>query len=534
MTQSFLRNRTLWAIALAAGVATAGVAAQQPPAPATPAPSPTVSQTPTDRYVVGQATPEPSAGTEMLPLTLEQAINMAIENNLELKVARMAPQMVDYQLQSARAAFRPQFTSSWQYSDRGSISFDALDAVSSFNDRTNNFSLGMNQTTGFLGGRYTANFNSSRQVSTNPRLSFNPRLSAGMSFSYTQPLLRGFKIDNQRNQLRTLAVQRQISDIQLTQTIENTKNSVRVAYWNLRRTIEQIEIQRRSLELASRLLQDNRTKVEIGTLAPIETTTSETQVANAQRDLLNAQIQWRTAELNLRRLLASAPDDPIYRQTINPVDRPAIGVASVDIPAAVQRAVAERTDVIQAKRNLEVTQLNLEVTQNQLKPQLDLQAGYSGSGANRQLPTSEITGYWSALSQLGRLDIPTWNVGFNVTYPLGMQAAKADYARAVVALEQQQAQLKAQELTVSNAVINAGLAVDNTYRQYQAAQVAREAAERNAEAEQTRFDVGMSTNYNVVLAQNNLTSSRLSELTSLINYMNAVAEFDRVQRVGGN
>jgi outer membrane protein TolC len=94
--------------------------------------------------------------------------------------------------------------------------------------------------------------------------------------------------------------------------------------------------------------------------------------------------------------------------------------------------------------------------------------------------------------------------------------------------------LKAQELTVTVTVSNAGRNVENTYKQYLAAQKAREAAEKNAEAEQTRFDVGMSTNYQVVLAQNNLTSQRLTELSALIRYLNAVAEFDRVQRVGGN
>ncbi len=124
--------------------------------------------------------------------------------------------------------------------------------------------------------------------------------------------MSGFKIDNTRNQLRTLTHSAPGRRHPAAHTIENTKASVRTAYWNLRQAIEQIEIQRRSLDLAERLYQDNRTKVEIGTLAPIETTTSETQVANAEQALLNAQIQWRTAELTLKRLLASGPDDDVY------------------------------------------------------------------------------------------------------------------------------------------------------------------------------------------------------------------------------
>ena len=327
-------------------------------------------------------------------------------------------------------------------------------------------------------------------------------------------------------------------------TIENTKNSVRTSYWALRSAIEQIEIARRALELAQRSWDDSRTKVEIGTLAPIDTVTFETQVANAEQSVLSAQISWRTAELNFKRLLASGTDDQLYSVAINPVDSPSLTVQSVDIQAAVTKALAERTDVIQSQRNLDVSALNLEVTKGSTKPQLDFSAGYnlsgqggtqrvtSGPGCSTSAPCLTPGGYADALAAIGQFKTPAWNIGFNFSYPLGMRAAKANYARAVLSLDQAKAQIKVQELTVSTEVINVGLNVENTYKLYQAAVKAREAAERNAEAAQTRFDVGLLTNFDVVQSQNSLTSSRLSELSRLIAYVNAIAEFDRVQRVG--
>jgi outer membrane protein TolC len=523
-----LRNRVVWAFTLTAGIST-GLAAQAAQQPAQQPQAPPAG----DRYVVGQALPEITPGTTLVSLTLEDAMQLALEKNLELKAARLNPQLVDYQLRSARAAFNPQFTGTYSYRDQGFISNDRIDVVSRYNTVSQQFNTGMSMQTPYFGGRINTNLNNSRANTTNPRTTFNPTFSANFSATYTQPLLRGFSIDATRNQLRTLGVQRQIVDIQLSSTIENTKASVRTAYWNLKQAIEQIEIQRRSLELAERLYQDNRIRVEIGTLAPIETTTSQTQVVNAEQALINAQVQWRNAENALRRLLASGPEDEIYRQTINPTEQPTMSVQAVDIPAAVQRALAERTDLVQTRRNLEISTLSLEVTRNQTKPQLDLSAGYSGSGQNNLIGDGpDVTGYGAAFRQLSRFDIPTWNFQFNFTYPLMMAAAKADYARAQVQLQQTQANLKAQELTVATDVTNAGLAIENTYRQYQAAVKAREVAERNAEAEQTRFDNGVSTNYNVVQAQNNLTQQRLTELRQLINYLNAVAEFDRIQRVG--
>jgi outer membrane protein TolC len=547
-----LRNPKFWALAMVAGLATAPAVAQQPPAappappPAAPAPAPTPAAPATaipnqgnvDHYEVGQAVPEVQPGTKMLNLTLEQAMEMALENNLSLKAARLTPQTVDYQLASARAAFMPQLGGTYSYNDRTTLSTDTLDQTSSYFSRQNNYNINIQQTTPWFGGRFSGQFTSGRLFTSNPRQPVNPTLSAGGQFTYTQPLLRGFAIDNARNQVRTLGVQRQVADLQLTTTIENTKASVRTAYWNLRQAIEQIEIQRRSLDLANRLYQDNKTKVDIGTLAPIETTTSETQVANAEQALLQAQTQWVTSELTLKQLIASGPDDDVFKAvTINPVESATLSVQSVDIPAAVQSAIAARTDLVEARRNLDISRMNLEVTHESTRPQLNLQAGYSVSGQNAGIFDEDgnpigVTGYGAAFNQAFGLDLPTWNLQFNVTYPLFMRAARANYARAQIQLDQSVANLKAQELTVTADVTNAGLAVENSYKQYQAAQKAREVAEKNADAEQTRFDVGMSTNYNVVQAQTNLTTQRLTELQALIRYLNAVAEFDRIQRVG--
>jgi outer membrane protein TolC len=441
-------------------------------------------------------------------------------------------------LASARAAFLPQLSGTYSYQNSASPNNDQTYEVASFTQTTGNYQAQISKLMPWFGGRLSGAFTSSRGDSTRPKTFPNPTFRSGGSFTYTQPLLQGLRMDDSRNQVRTLGVQRQVADLQLTTTIENTKANVRTAYWNLRQAIEQIEIQRRSLDLANRLFQDNQTKVDIGTLAPIETTTSETQVANAEQALLQAQTQWVTAELALKQLIASGPDDDVFKATtINPVETAALSVQSVDIPAAVQAAIASRTDLVEARRNLDISRMNLEVTHESTRPQLNLQAGYSVSGQNAGIFDAQgnpigITGYGAAFNQAFGLDLPAWNVQFNATYPLFMRAAKANYARGQIQVDQSIASLKAQELTVTADVTNAGLAVENSYKQYQAAQKAREVAEKNASAEQTRFDVGMSTNYNVVQAQTNLTTQRLTELQALIRYLNAVAEFDRIQRVG--
>ncbi len=207
-------------------------------------------------------------------------------------------------------------------------------------------------------------------------------------------------------------------------------------------------------------------------------------------------------------------------RTINPTDRPTLSVQNVDIQAAVTKTLAEATNLIVSRKNLQVSNLNLEVTKSALLPNLSMSAGYSGSGqagTQRLSDGTIIPGGWlDSQTALSSFNNPRWNMGFNISYPIGQLSQKANYATAQIRIDQAVAQLKAQELTTSTAVVNAGLNVSNAYKLYLAAVKSREAAERNADAAQVRFDNGLLTNIEVVTAQNTMTSARLSELTRLI------------------
>lgn len=522
-----LRNVNVWALALAViAAATTQIQAQ----------GPTAGQAQrSETYVVGQAKPPDMPGRSLQPMTLEQAIQRALEKNLDLQVARMNPSSVDYQIRSARAVYMPTFAGSYSYNNSTQTASSTLDGVARITSQNQGFNGSVNQTTPWYGGRATISFNNSRSTTNSVTARINPNFSSSLRLQYTQPLLAGFKIDNQRNTVETLQIQRQIADIQLQTQIETIAANVRQFYWLLRQRIEQIEISRQTLEQAQQLLNDNRIKVEIGTLAPIETAQSEAQVAQQQQALLNAEIQWRNADLALKSLVVDGPGDSLYNFTIDPIEAPTLTVQTVDIDAAIQNALGNRTDMVQSRRNLDVTRLNLRVTQDSLKPDLNLSSSYTlqGQGGSILKNGAVITpgGYLDALSAIAGFDTPAWNMSFNFSYPLGMAAAKANYARQTLSLRQAEAQLKAQELDVSTQVTTAGLAVENAYRQYLAAQQSRQAQELNTQAAQTRLDVGMATNFEVVQQQNALRSARLGELNAIISYVNAVAEFDRIQRI---
>jgi len=528
----------VWVTVLAATLMTTALSAQQPQTG--PAAAPPLQAQQADKYVVGQAKPPEVAGSAVIELTLEQATQIALENNLDLAVQKMNPQLQDYNLVIAQAAFRPTLNGSFNGNHSSNTSTSLLEGVTTSNisvSQAQSYNMSMSQTMPWYGGRLTASFNNGRSGNNNINSTRNPSFSSSTQVQYSQPLLQGFKIDQTRNNLRTQSVQRQITDLQLANQVETVKANVRVAYWALRGAIEAIEIGNRALALALQTDRDNKTKVDIGTLAPIDTTQSEVSVANAQQAVLNAQIQWTTAELNLKRLLVSSADDDLYKKTINPTDLPNISVQSVDINAAVKEALDNRSDIVQQEKNMEIAQLNLEVTKNSVLPQLNANASYQISGTGGPTLTHGVKtaegNYFDAFRNIWTLNTPTWSVGVSFQYPLGMVQQKASYARAQIQFEQQKAQLKSLQLNLYADVTNAGLAVQNAYLRYLAAQKSRDAQEKNTAAAQTRFDNGMSTPFEVATAIQNLTSARLAELNAVISYLNAVAEFERKQRVGG-
>jgi len=495
-------------------------------------------------YEVGTAQPPIEPGTTLTSMTVDQAIDRALESNLDLQSARLSPEIQAYSLGAAEAAFNPTFNATFGHNSSTNQSTSQLDGGQQITTDRNTFNFSLSQPMPWYGGQLSANFNNARTSTDNIFATRNPNYNSTLNLSYTQPLLAGRRIDNQRNQVRTQQVQRQIVDVQLQGQIDNITAQVRVAYWNLRSQIEQIEIQRRNLAQAEQLLANNRIRVEQGTMVPMELAQAEAQVASAEQALLNAEIQWRNQERNFKQLIAGGSDDPIFQATINPVDRPEVVERDVDIEAAVARALQNRPEVLQQSMQRQISEMNLEVSRDNVRPNLNLSASYSLQGVGGDLferdglgGTPELIqagGYGDALSSIGSLDTPTFNVSLNFSYPLGTRASELNLEQARLQLRQTDMALAAQELAISTEVTNAGMAVSNTFLQLEAARRSREAAERSVEAELTRFQVGASTNFQVATAQDNLTQMRLSELQAIINHVNAIAEFERVQGLGWN
>ena len=497
-----------------------------------------------------QAAQAPATEGPLTPLSADEAVRRALERNLDIQVARLEPQLLDYQVAALWATYRPSLTSSLFTQGQTNLPADQLQggvgasANQIIND-TAQWNAGLTQAFRWGGGNAAINFNNTRLETTQSTALRNPAYTSNFQAQYTQPLLRNFRIDQTRSNLLISQLQSQITDLNLRSTLTITEASVRNAYWDLVFAIDNVEAARRNLELSSKLVQDNRAKVEIGTMAPIDVVQAQAEEATRRQALVTAEATRRTNELALKRLIVGGTDDDLWNATLSPTDRPATTPEPIDIETAVRNALANRVDIAVAKRNLEQNEIGLKNLRNSTLPALDLIGLYNlqgrggplilretGGGIGGGIIGSIPGGYWDALSSLGSWAAPTWSVRLNLTYPIGQSNADASYARAKVQVTQTQAQVKQAELIIATEVTNAALNVRNAQEAVQAAAVARELSEQRLQAAQSKFEVGMATNFEVVQAQRDLADARSSELRNILNYRKAIVDFQRSQLAG--
>src|SRR5688500_5979331 len=484
-------------------------------------------------------------GAAAVPMTLEDAVRRAVDNNLEMAVERLNPQTFDFTLASLRANYNPSATTNLGRRDNVRPPTNLLNPGSP-NVSTMTYNTGVTQNIRWGGGNYALTFNNNKVVSPTDQLArFDPQFNSSYLFSYTQPLLRGFRIDQTRQQMQTAVINRANAELNVKARTTITLAAVRAAYWDYVYSIQAVDVAQQSLALASKLLSDNKIRVEVGTMAPMDVVQAEAEEATRQQALTTSTATMRTAELSLKRLIVAGTNDPLWTQHIEPTDRPDFQTVAIDVEGAVRSALQQRTDLQIARNAFESNNVLLKSQRDQALPDVDALVTYGASGLGGvqwNLVGSGLEqtrqgilvdgGYNTALRTLFNRDYPNWQFALNVNYPIGGNAAEAQAARTRLLIQQNQAQIRASELTVATEVTNAALQVTNSTEALAAARAARDLSHRRLAAALSRFDVGMSNNYQVVQSQRDLREAQNSELRALLNYRKALVEFDRVQQAG--
>ncbi len=489
-----------------------------------------------------QVTASTDGGT-VLTITRDDAVRMAVEHNPDLAVSRYDPAVSETAVAQAESAFVPTLQTGLQRNSQLQPPVNLFGGAAGTQTDLWSGNVGLTQQLRWGGGSYLFSWDSSRTTTNSIISSFNPALASSLQVAFSQPLLRDFKTDPARAQLEISRRNREIADTRFVEASVSTRSDAERAYWSLVSAIALVNVQQRALDLALELERTNRARVDVGQSPPLDLVAAQAEVAQRQENLIVARTNARQAEDLLRTLTVDPNRDDYWTLRLQPADTAPAAGPPPDVDAAVKRALAERTDLIRARKDIQNADTTISLSRSETLPDLRLQANYltDGAGGSRLLRTggfpgtivgTEVTRFGSVLDQLVSADYPTWTLGLQFSYPLGKSAAEAALARARIQRDQSAARLRSLELTAVRQIREAALRLEQNQQRIETTRLGRDLAEQRLDAEQKRFEVGLSTSFLVIQAQRDLAIARNNELQALLDYQLASVAFEAVQQIG--
>jgi outer membrane protein len=546
---------------------------------ATP-PSSTLKELPIPRIAPdyrGQQKPLPELGrvgvdmTRQHPLSIREALALALENNKDIEVARHNVKIAEFDLLGAHGAYDPRFNTTAFYER-------VKTPISNFLSGGQEGAITQSDVTGSArleglskaGANYRFDFSSVRLTTNNSFTALNPQYPASLVFSYTQPLLRGFKFDNARRQIEIGKKNLSLTDSQFRQRAIETITNVQRAYWDLVFALRSLQVQRDAVSVAQTQLEHNRRLVNEGQLAPIDIVASESQIATYEQGVFSALEDVTRFENVLKNLIAKDSSAGIWAESIVPTDSVDLSVPQVSLPDALKTAMENRPEFQQSEVIRDINQIDQRYYRDQTKPAVDLVGSYSSTGLAGSIAVTGVNPFTassqlvrerveqlSALAGLDPLQItpPTtfspnlvgsygqsienllanrynnFKVGVQISLPLRNRTAEAQLGRTLVEGKRIETQREQLEQNVQVEVRDALQAVRSAETRLRAAVATREFNEQQYSSEQRKLDAGQSTVFLVLERQTALTTAKGMELKAQTDLNKAIAD---LQKATGN
>lgn len=475
-----------------------------------------------------------------ISLSLEQCIVKALDNNLNVAISVLTPQLSEISLLTSKEKWLPSLAFSYSFRDTSQASYSFLDAADSVNTLNKTYGADFSQLLP-TGGTVTLSVDGDKTDSNRSFQTINPRYGRTLTLNVSQPLLRNFGIKMNRREIIIAQNNLDMSELDFKTSLQNTIYSVEESYWNLVYSIENLNIREQSLRLAEDLLEKNRRAVEVGTMAPIDVLSAESTVASRRADIIETRASVKSNEDNLKTLINLAAEvDDVDLVTIIPTDQPGFERIQVSLDQALTTALDNRADLQSTQLDIQNRELNVSWAKNQMLPGLSLSARYWSPGI-----TGDQIIYKDNNAFLGIIEatIPgspsdAWKDAFGLNYanlsfslnldiPLDSIFTQTTLIQARVNLKQAMLRLKNQEQQIFLEIRNAVRAVETNWERVQAYKVASDLAQRQLEGEAERLKVGLTTPYFVLQYQRDLRNAQIMELRSIMDYNLSLARLQR-------
>lgn len=466
--------------------------------------------------VAAQTNTAPEATRDM---SLADCIQQALSHNLDVQIQRYNPQLSLFNLNGAYGGYDPTFSFGGQHAYNNSgAEFQNGQRVAGSQYNTDTYNSGFNGGTPW-GMTYNLGGNVSSTAGRNPvsgtNLFFPIQNSSGqVGLSLTQPLLKNFWIDSTRLNIRINKNRLQYSVQGVRGQIITSVTDVENAYYDLIYAQENVKVQQEALDLAQTQLDQDRQRVQIGSMSPLDVQQDESQVATSRANLIAAENNRSIAENTLKNLLT---DDYVqwHGTNIQPTATLNAPLQLFDLQDSWNKGMSQRPDLLQSRLNVAAQGIQLKYYNNQLYPALDLIGSYGFNGAGGQ--------FGDTFNQFNQADRPFYTYGAQFSMPLSNVGPRNQLKAGKVSLKQLLLQLKQLEQTIMVQIDNAVKSAQSSYQSVEATRQARIYAEAALDAEQKKYAVGKSTTFTVLQLQNNLTAARSQEIRALADYNKSLA-----------
>ena len=470
-------------------------------------------------------------------VTLEQCIQLALENNLSLRITNYQPRLAALNLRGAYGAYDPRFSLGGTDSFRESKGRQNPLEFTIPSSETDSFrhNIGLNGVMPF-GTRYSIGLNSSETTGRDSRDFPFGSYGTGFSASITQPLLRGAWIDGTRMNIKLQKQQVESSSLTVIRQITQTVSSVELAYYALIASRENVKVAEETLALTEKNFSNQKRRAEVGTLAKSQLPQLEAELYSQKASLLSVQNNYADSVNTLKRLLtddfgAAQAAELLPVGELNPVQ------TVFSLNDSWDKALNQRPEILQSQISLENADIRLRYNKNQLYPQLDLRATYGLSGSDSAVvkfmdktPFVESSASFNnAFRDVRRGDYPNYSIGLQFSIPIPNRSARASYETAQE--QKEQAVLQHKELEQSIMVEIDRLIRDAEYRfeQITVSRQARLSSELALQNETKRYNEGAIENYQVLQAQRDLTNRRYSEINANVQYLTALSRLAQAE-----
>jgi len=322
-------------------------------------------------------------GVDMLqqkPLSLKEAIVLALENNKDIEVSRQNVRIAEFDLQAADGFYEPRFTGQTFY-ERATVPNVSIFSTNA--TTTNSSIVGNAGFQGYIrkfGTIFNATVNNQRLTTDNPISILSPQNNTSINFTFTQPLFRGRRFDQPRRTIEIAKRNLSLTDTQFRQRSIDIITNVQRAYWDLTFALRNLQVQRDGVRDAKEQLEHNRRLVEEGQLAPIDIIAAETQIANIEQGVYEALETVGRAENNLKNLIAAGKNDMLWSESIVPTDSVDLDAPNTTLPEALGLALENRPEIEVNNVQKDINEIDRRFYRDQAKPQIDLVASYTTSG----------------------------------------------------------------------------------------------------------------------------------------------------------